>query len=84
MLCGVCASSGFIFIFTAAAGSAEVNIMLKRAGGQGFRHLICVSVRWVTLWVRHPLCVSVQLVCLFVKKISVSVRWVTLWVRPPL
>ena len=31
---------------------------------------ICVSVCWVTLWVRPPLCVSVQLV--------------TLWVRPPL
>ena len=31
---------------------------------------ICVSVRWVTLWVRPPLCVSIQLV--------------TLWLRPPL
>ena len=30
----------------------------------------CVSICWVTLWVRPPLCVSVQLV--------------TLWVRPPL
>ena len=34
---------------------------------------ICVSVRWVTLWVRPP-----------PVKICVSVRWVTLWVRPPL
>ena len=25
---------------------------------------ICVSVRWVTLWVRPPLCVSVQLLTL--------------------
>ena len=33
----------------------------------------CVSVRWVTLWVRLPHAV----------KICVSVRWVTLWVRPP-
>ena len=32
----------------------------------------CVSVRWVTLWVRPP-----------PVKICVSVRWVTLWVRPP-
>jgi len=31
---------------------------------------ICVSVRWVTLWIRPPLCVSVQ--------------FVTLWVRPHL
>ena len=31
---------------------------------------ICVSVRWVTFWVRSPLCVSIQLL--------------TLWVRPPL
>ena len=31
---------------------------------------ICVSVRWVTLWVRPPLCVSVQ--------------FVTLWMCPPL
>ena len=34
---------------------------------------ICVSVCWVTLWVRPPPSV----------KICVSVRWVTLWVRPP-
>ena len=35
---------------------------------------ICVSVRWVTLWV-CPLPPNV--------KICVSIRWVTLWVRPP-
>ena len=32
----------------------------------------CVSVRWVTLWVRPP-----------PVKICVSVRWVTMWVRSP-
>ena len=32
----------------------------------------CVSVRWVTLWVRPP-----------PVKICVSVRWGKLWVRPP-
>ena len=38
-----------------------------------FVEKICVSVRWVTLWVRPPLL-----------KICVSVCWVTLLVRPPL
>ena len=36
------------------------------------RFCFCVSVRWVTLWVRPP-----------PVKICVSVRWVTSWVRPP-
>ena len=52
---------------------------------------ICVSVRWVTLWVRPP---PFENICVHSlgyivgaspppMKICVSVRWVTLWVRPP-
>ena len=52
---------------------------------------ICVSVRWVTLWVRPPplrkyVCPFVGVNCGCVPpsvKICVSVRWVTLWVLPP-
>ena len=52
---------------------------------------ICVSVRWVTLWVRPPPCeyMCVRSLGYIVGasppsvKICVSVRWVTLWVRPP-
>ena len=52
---------------------------------------MCVSVRWVTLWVRPPPCENIcvrslgYIVGSFPPsvKICVSVRWVTLWVRPP-
>ena len=42
---------------------------------------ICVSVRWVTLWVRTPLSVSIQLVTLLVRPPScVSFQWKTIFV----
>ena len=42
---------------------------------------MCVSVRWVTLWVRTPLSVSIQLVTLLVRPPScVSFQWKTIFV----
>ena len=48
--------------------------MLKNCGGRArFRHLICVSVRWDTLWV-HPPPLCVRSIGLFVCQKTMCVR----------
>ena len=65
------------FLFTAAAGSVEVIIMLKNCGGQGFRHFYKDPVMGHASYIMHH--ASLDAIIILCQKIAIfpepDLRW---------